>query len=107
MKTQTLEKVAAILLPHATVETGRVRNEPQLLIHSHTAKGLETKVYPLDLHHINAHIDPYFTLLLSPMGTYRLKVGTLYLSPEDYANPAVRTKYKFEAYRMLRLHLQG
>ena len=107
MKTQTLEKVAAILLPHATVETGRVRNEPQLLIHSHTAKGLETKVYPLDLHHINAHIDPYFTLLLSPMNTYRLKVGTLYLSPEEYADPHIRAKYKHEACRLMRHHLQG
>ena len=51
---QALEKVAAILLPHATIAG-------ELQLHSHTAKGFETKTYPLDLHHINAHIDPYFT----------------------------------------------
>ena len=46
---QALEKVAAILLPHATIAG-------ELQLHSHTAKGFETKTYPLDLHHINAHI---------------------------------------------------
>ena len=57
---QALEKVAAILLPHATVAG-------ELQLHSHTAKGFETKTYPLDLH----HIDHYFTLLLSPMNKGR------------------------------------
>lgn len=97
---EALEKVAAILLPHATIAG-------ELQLHSHTAKGFETKTYPLDLHHINAHIDPYFTLLLSPMNTYRLKVGTLYLSPEEYADPHIRAKYKYEACRLMRHHFQG
>lgn len=38
---EALEKVAAILLPHATIAG-------ELQLHSHTAKGFETKTYPLD-----------------------------------------------------------
>ena len=78
---QALEKVAAILLPHATIAGA----ENQLQLQSHTAKGFETKTYPLDLHHVNALLHP-FTV------TDRLKVGILYLSPEEYADPHIRAR---------------